>query len=80
MKKISTRILFELNEPGPEKLESYNLPFVVERLKYDNDVIIWFGYNTNWKFEDNQWYSTIKSEWIECETPDYEKMYLKNYQ
>jgi hypothetical protein len=79
MKKISTTTSFELNESGPENLKSYNLPFIVERKEYDNEIT-WFGYNINWKFENNQWYILKHNEWLECDIPYFEKIYLKNYQ
>lgn len=50
-------------------------PYFIERTE-ENGKVVWFGYHTNWKFENGKWYELVGSDFIECETPEYEKLYM----
>lgn len=80
MKIIKKSVILEL----PETLENgsakimCNKPYIIERTE-ENNEIIWWGYNTNWKLDvlDNQWYELINFNFIPCAIPEYEKLYIK---
>lgn len=73
MKIIKKTYILEL----PETLEddAKNLcdkPYFIERLE-KNGEIIWFGYKTNWKNINNQWYKLDKNnKFIKTTIPEYE--------
>ncbi len=77
MKIVKKSVWLEL----PETLEDCSAkimcdkPYVIERTETDNGVV-WFGYNTNWKKIGEQWY-ILHNDFVPCEIPEYEKMYLK---
>lgn len=49
-------------------------PYRIERIEQDN-TIVWYGYNTNWKYENDKWFKLNGFGFIECEEPEYEKIY-----
>jgi len=66
-------IQFESSFAEPELKVS---PYWTERFSKDGEVI-WFGHNTNWKRENGRWSKLEGSEFISCEEPIYETLYLK---
>lgn len=52
-------------------------PYIIERIEYDG-MIIWYGYNTNWKYHYDQWYKLVDMEFVPCEIPEYERLYQLN--
>jgi len=78
MKIVKKSIILELPETledGSSKIMC-DKPYRIERIEEDGEII-WFGYNTNWKKTDGKWYKLETMEFVECETPEYEKMYLE---
>jgi hypothetical protein len=78
MKKISKSEILELDETLETDSSSKlfcDKPYRIERLE-KNGEIAWYGYNTNWMYENNQWYVLESSKWKECDIPEYEKMYM----
>ena len=78
MKRISKSEILELDETL-EKDSSAKLfcekPYRIERREQDCEII-WYGYNTNWRYSDNQWYILDAPNWKKCDIPEYEKMYI----
>ncbi len=78
MKIVKKSVLLEL----PETLEEGNAkimcdkPYIIQRNESNNEIT-WYGYNTNWNKKNNQWYMLIGSDFVPCDIPEYEKMYLK---
>lgn len=69
--------IFKFDSPiGEPELDSYwyDSEYHIERLVEDNKVI-WFGLNTNWKFENDKWFKLVDSEFVECSEPIYETKY-----
>ena len=68
----------ETIEEGPAQVLC-DKPYQIERLvtNQPDEVIMWYGYNVNWKKEDGQWYELILGEFVPCDIPEYEKEYLK---
>lgn len=79
MRIISTTTTLEL----PETLELGSAkiicdsPYRIERIETSNGDIMWFGYNTNWHRLNDIWYELVNTDFIECNMPEYEKMYLE---
>ncbi len=78
MKIIKKSVWLEL----PETLEDGSAkimcskPYKIERTEY-KDEVTWYGQNTNWNKKNNQWHMLIGSDFVPCDIPEYEKMYLK---
>lgn len=53
-------------------------PYFIERKEEDN-IVVWYGINTNWKFENNKWYKLENNEFVECKKPEYEYLYEQLY-
>lgn len=49
-------------------------PYRIERMEREGEIV-WYGYNTNWKFTDEKWHNLVGTEFVECEEPEYEKIY-----
>jgi hypothetical protein len=74
-KIISISSILEL----PETLESEakdicGKPYRIQRIERQGEIV-WCGYNTNWKFTNGKWHELISIDFVECETPEYEKIY-----
>ena len=73
MKIIKKTFLVEV----PETLEKGSAkiicdkPYLIERTEIDNEVI-WWGYNTNWKSINGEWYMLIGNKFVPCDEPEYE--------
>ena len=80
MKRISKSEILELDETLETDSASKlfcDKPYHIER-REENGEIIWFGYNHNWKYENNQWYFLESSMfWKECDIPEYERLYIE---
>lgn len=76
IKRVKSSVWIEL----PKTLEGDNAekicesPYEIERTEEDS-IIIWWGLKTNWKMVDGKWYHLIDMEFVECEEPEYEKIY-----
>lgn len=46
-------------------------PYIIKRTEVNGEVI-WWGFNTNWKLSNGQWYMLIGSEFVPCDEPEYE--------
>jgi hypothetical protein len=53
-----------------------SIPHYVHRMEYP-DKIVWLGLETNWKFENGTWFRLEKSNFVPCDTPEYELKYQK---
>lgn len=79
MKIISTTTVLEL----PETLETGSAkimcdkPYRIERIENNNGDVIWFGYSKNWHKTDGIWYELVDTDFVECNIPEYEKLYLE---
>jgi len=77
-KIIEKRIVLEI----PETLEGYHSklfcekPYKIERVE-TKDIVTWYGYNTNWIKKEKQWFQLIESQFVECDVPEYEKIFLE---
>ena len=77
-KIIEKRIVLEI----PETLEGYHSklfcerPYKIERVE-TKDTVTWYGYNTNWVKKGNQWFQLIEGKFVECDVPEYEKIFLE---
>jgi len=60
-------------EEGSAKIHCEK-PYQIERLE-KNGEIIWYGYNTNWKYSNYAWSKLEGGEFIPCEEPEYETIY-----
>jgi hypothetical protein len=80
MNKIYRKeITLELTELFENSI-GISFPYYVSRVEKDDEVI-WFGLETNWKLVNNQWYCLVKSDFVKCEEPEYEKLFKKlNYE
>lgn len=65
----------ETLEQGSAKLIC-DKPYLIERVE-ENNVVIWFGHNTNWKFKNNKWYKLNNGKFIDCNKPEYELIFEK---
>jgi len=63
----------ETLEEGSAKIHCEK-PYQIERLE-KNGEIIWYGYNTNWKYSNYAWSKLEGGEFIPCEEPEYETIY-----
>lgn len=76
MKIISKSITLELHETletGTAKIMC-DKPYRIERVEKDN-TIVWYGYNTNWLFDYENWYKLDGNKFIKCDIPEYEKLF-----
>lgn len=79
MKRISKSEILEINETiesGADAKLFCDSPYRIER-REQNGEIVWFGYNTNWKFFDNKWHILYSPNWKECDIPEYERLYIE---
>jgi len=75
MKIVKQSIWLELDEFYEKTLTFIvSIPYYIERLEEDNEII-WFGLETNWKKNSDIWYILDKGDWLECNIPHYEKSY-----
>ena len=73
MKIIKKTYILELPETLEDDVKHLcDKPYFIERLE-KNGEIIWFGYKTNWKNINNQWYKLDKNnKFIKTTIPEYE--------
>jgi hypothetical protein len=74
---LKTEETIELDFFVEENVIGVDLPYYVSRVKYSDGRIVWFGLNTNWKKNKNQWKILKGCAFEECEIPEYEKIYQK---
>lgn len=82
MELHSIKEQYRMNTAPAEPLAENEVYFISRQEFFANNkyndkyTIIWYGYNTNWKFEDGEW--SMLLSWNEgfkpCEEPVYEKM------
>lgn len=81
MKIISTKQILLLEKPlgEPEIAAKWNdEKYYIERSVNSKYEIIWYGQSTNWiKGLNENWKKLIDGDFVECEEPLYEKLYLK---
>ena len=78
MKIVTTKVVLELPETlelGTAKILCEK-PYRIERVESDNGDVIWYGFNTNWQRYNNVWYELIGYNFVECDIPEYELLYL----
>lgn len=79
MKRISKSEILEIEETIENDISAKlfcESPYRIERTE-KNGEICWYGYNTNWSFFDNKWHILQHPDWIVCDIPEYEKMYIE---
>jgi hypothetical protein len=72
MKIIKTTYVLELQETLEDDVKYLcDKPYFIERLEKDGEII-WFGYKTNWRNINNQWFKLEKNKFIKTTIPEYE--------
>lgn len=70
-----------LDVPHAEPNEKwYDGKYYIRRCVDEDGSIVWYGISKNWKKELNgNWTELIKMNWVECDIPIYEEMYIKKF-
>lgn len=77
MKRTCKSEWFILDEPIEEPEVNWTEEeYHIER-REENGTVVWYGINTNWKYDGKNWYKLKKGNFVKCLVPEYELLKIK---